>query len=175
MDLIYANISCIFQQAKRKRPELSRSDKKALTSIRLVEKLERIGIDTIMASTYGSSFSPLVLQGSLYARHGSVSPMAQLTFLRNSMSGNQEKLSPSSTASDSSTTKRNIIDKKQDESIPNRESRQRRTSTRAMRSDLGQVVTSAAAPVTSAKETPPAQSALGSISSLLFGRKGGLL
>ncbi|XP_012236484.1 trafficking kinesin-binding protein milt isoform X1 [Bombus impatiens] len=162
-------------QAKRKRPELSRSDKKALTSIRLVEKLERIGIDTIMASTYGSSFSPLVLQGSLYARHGSVSPMAQLTFLRNSMSGNQEKLSPSSTASDSSTTKRNIIDKKQDESIPNRESRQRRTSTRAMRSDLGQVVTSAAAPVTSAKETPPAQSALGSISSLLFGRKGGLL
>lgn len=163
------------QQAKRKRPELSRSDKKALTSIRLVEKLERIGIDTIMASTYGSSFSPLVLQGSLYARHGSVSPMAQLTFLRNSMSGNQEKLSPSSTASDSLTTKRNIIDKKQDESIPNRESRQRRTSTRAMRSDLGQVVTSAAAPVTSAKETPPTQSALGSISSLLFGRKGGLL
>ncbi|XP_068986899.1 trafficking kinesin-binding protein milt isoform X4 [Bombus flavifrons] len=162
-------------QAKRKRPELSRSDKKALSSIRLVEKLERIGIDTIMASTYGSSFSPLVLQGSLYARHGTVSPMAQLTFLRNSMSGNQEKLSPSSTASDSSTTKRNIIDKKQDESIPNRESRQRRTSARAMRSDLGQVVTSAAVPVTAAKETPPAQSALGSISSLLFGRKGGLL
>lgn len=175
MNLVYSNISYIFQQAKRKRPELSRSDKKALTSIRLVEKLERIGIDTIMASTYGSSFSPLVLQGSLYARHGSVSPMAQLTFLRNSMSGNQEKLSPSSTASDSSTTKRNIIDKKQDESIPNRESRQRRTSARAMRSDLGQVVTSAAAPVTAAKETPPAQSALGSISSLLFGRKGGLL
>lgn len=166
-----SNISCIFQQAKRKRPELSRSDKKALTSIRLVEKLERIGIDTIMASTYGSSFSPLVLPGSLYTRHhGTVSPMAQLTFLRNSMSGNQEKLSPSSTASDSSTT--NTIDKKQDESIPNGESKQR-TCARAMRSDLGQV-TSAAVPVTAAKESP-AQSALGSISSLLFGRKGGLL
>ncbi|XP_071877020.1 trafficking kinesin-binding protein milt isoform X3 [Bombus fervidus] len=160
-------------QAKRKRHELSRSDKKALSSIRLVEKLERIGIDTIMASTYGSSFSPLVLQGSLYSRHASASPMAQLTFLRNSMSGNQEKLSPSSTASDSSTTKRNRIDKKQDESTSNRESRQKRTCARAMRSDLGQV-TSAAVPVTAAKESP-AQSALGSISSLLFGRKGGLL
>lgn len=173
MTLIYFNISCIFQQAKRKRHELSRSDKKALTSIRLVEKLERIGIDTIMASTYGSSFSPLVLQGSLYTRHATASPMAQLTFLRNSMRGNQEKLSPSSTASDSSTTKRNIIDKKQDEFTSNRESRQKRTCARAMRSDLGQV-TSAAVPVSTAKESP-AQSALGSISSLLFGRKGGLL
>lgn len=172
MNFIYSNIFCIFQQAKRKRPELSRSDKKALTSIRLVEKLERIGIDTIMASTYGSSFSPLVLPGSLYTRHGTVSPMAQLTFLRNSMSGNQEKLSPSSTASDSSTTKRNTIDKKQEGSIPNGESRQR-TCARAMRSDLGQV-TPAAVPVTAAEESP-AQSALGSISSLLFGRKGGLL
>ncbi|XP_003704554.2 trafficking kinesin-binding protein milt isoform X2 [Megachile rotundata] len=163
------------EPVQRKRTVISRSDKKALTSIRLVEKLERIGIDTIMATTVGSSISPLALQGSLYTRRTTESPMAQLTFLKNSMSssGSQEKLSPSSTASDSAATKRKIIGKKQDESISNRESnRQRRTGARATRPDLGQVTS--AVPVTVTKESP-AQSALGTISSLLFGRKGGLL
>ncbi|XP_043797134.1 trafficking kinesin-binding protein milt isoform X3 [Apis laboriosa] len=163
-------------ETKRKRTVLSRSDKKALTSIRLVEKLERIGIDTIMSSTtIGSSISPLVLQGSLYTRRTTESPMAQLTFLKSSMSssGSQEKLSPSSTASNSLSTKRKIIDKKQDESMSSRESnRQRRTGARAMRPDLGQVTP--AIPVTVTKESP-AQSALGTISAILFGRKGGLL
>ncbi|XP_006624078.2 trafficking kinesin-binding protein milt isoform X1 [Apis dorsata] len=163
-------------ETKRKRTVLSRSDKKALTSIRLVEKLERIGIDTIMSSTtIGSSISPLVLQGSLYTRRTTESPMAQLTFLKSSMSssGSQEKLSPSSTASNSLSTKRKIIDKKQDESTSSRESnRQRRTGARAMRPDLGQVTP--AIPVTVTKESP-AQSALGTISAILFGRKGGLL
>ncbi|XP_017893664.2 trafficking kinesin-binding protein milt isoform X2 [Ceratina calcarata] len=162
-------------EVKRKRTVLSRSDKKALTSIRLVEKLERIGIDTIMASTVGSSISPLALQGSLYTRRATESPMAQLTFLKSSMSssGSQEKLSPSSsTISDSSSIERNEMT--QDESMPNRESsqRQRRTGARTTRPDLGQVTP--AIPVTVSKESP-AQSALGTISSLLFGRKGGLL
>ncbi|XP_029052654.2 trafficking kinesin-binding protein milt isoform X2 [Osmia bicornis bicornis] len=163
------------EHVQRKRTVISRSDKKALTSIRLVEKLERIGIDTIMATTVGSSISPLALQGSLYTRRTMESPMAQLTFLKNSMSssGSQEKLSPSSTSSDSSSMKRKLIGKKQDESIPNRESnRQRRTGARATRPDLGQVTP--AVPVTVTKESP-AQSALGTISSFLFGRKGGLL
>ncbi|XP_017757981.1 PREDICTED: trafficking kinesin-binding protein milt isoform X2 [Eufriesea mexicana] len=156
-------------EAKRKRTTLSRSDKKALTSIRLVEKLERIGIDTIMATTVGSCISPLALQGSLYSRRTG-SPMAQLSFLKSSMSssGSQEKLSPS-TSGDSTSSKRKMIDKKQDESMANR---QRRTGARAMRPDLGQVTS--AIPVTVTKESP-AQSALGTISSLLFGRKGGLL
>ncbi|CAK9814650.1 Trafficking kinesin-binding protein milt [Anthophora quadrimaculata] len=162
-------------EVKRKRTILSRSDKKALTSIRLVEKLERIGIDTIMATTVGSSISPLALQGSLYTRRTTESPMGQLIFLKNSisLSGSQEKLSPSSTASDSSSTKRRMVEKKQDESISNRDStRQRRTGARATRPDLGQVTP--AIPVAVTKESP-AQSALGTISSLLFGRKGGLL
>ncbi|XP_076750608.1 trafficking kinesin-binding protein milt isoform X1 [Xylocopa sonorina] len=162
-------------EVKRKRTMLSRSDKKALTSIRLVEKLERIGIDTIMASTVGSSISPLALQGSLYTRRTTESPMAQLTFLKSSMSssGSQEKLSLSSAVSDSSSTKRKTNENKQDELMPNRESnRQRRTGARATRPDLGQVTT--AIPITVTKESP-AQSALGTISSLLFGRKGGLL
>ncbi|CAK9807373.1 Trafficking kinesin-binding protein milt [Anthophora plagiata] len=162
-------------EVKRKRTILSRSDKKALTSIRLVEKLERIGIDTIMATTVGSSISPLALQGSLYTRRTTESPMGQLIFLKNSisLSGSQEKLSPSSTASESSSTKRRMVEKKQDESISNRDStRQRRTGARATRPDLGQVTP--AIPVAVTKESP-AQSALGTISSLLFGRKGGLL
>lgn len=125
-----------------------------------------------MATTIGSSISPLVLQGSLYTKRTTESPMAQLTFLKSSMSGSQDKLSPSSTASDSSITKRNITDKKQDESMSNRECRQRRSGARAMRRDLGQVTP--AVPVAVTKESP-AQSALGTISSLLFGRKGGLL
>ncbi|XP_076292814.1 trafficking kinesin-binding protein milt isoform X2 [Lasioglossum baleicum] len=160
---------------KRKRTVLSRSEKKALTGIRLVEKLERIGIDTIMATTIGSSISPLALQGSLYTRRPTDSPMAQLTFLKSSMSssGSQEKLSPSSSVSDSSSTKRHLTGKKQNESTSGREtSRQRRTGARATRPDLGQVTS--AVPVTVTKESP-AQSALGTISSLLFGRKGGLL
>ncbi|XP_043253897.1 trafficking kinesin-binding protein milt isoform X1 [Colletes gigas] len=154
-------------EVKRKRPALSRSEKKALTGIRLVEKLERIGIDTIMATTIGSSMSPLAFQGSLYSRRPTESPMAQLTFLKSSMSssGSRDKLSPSSNSSDSSK----VVGKRQDESAP---SRQRRTGARATRPDLGQVTT--AIPVTVTKESP-AQSALGTISSLLFGRKGGLL
>ncbi|XP_015433949.1 PREDICTED: trafficking kinesin-binding protein milt isoform X1 [Dufourea novaeangliae] len=163
------------EQVKRKRTVLSRSEKKALTGIRLVEKLERIGIDTIMATTIGSSISPLALQGSLYTRRTTDSPMAQLTFLKSSISssGSQEKLSPSSTVSDSSSTKRKLAEKKQNEPTLSRETnRQRRTGARATRPDLGQVTP--AVPVTVTKESP-AQSALGTISSLLFGRKGGLL
>ncbi|XP_031848218.1 trafficking kinesin-binding protein milt isoform X2 [Nomia melanderi] len=160
---------------KRKRTVLSRSEKKALTGIRLVEKLERIGIDTIMATTIGSSISPLALQGTLYTRRATDSPMAQLTFLKHSISssGSQEKLSPSSSVSDSSSTKRQLVEKQQAESTSGRETnRQRRTGARATRPDLGQVTP--AVPVTVTKEST-AQSALGTLSSLLFGRKGGLL
>ncbi|XP_076162683.1 trafficking kinesin-binding protein milt isoform X2 [Ptiloglossa arizonensis] len=161
-------------EVNRKRTVLSRSDQKALTGIRLVEKLERIGIDTIMATTVGSSISPLAFQGSLYTRR-TESPMAQLTFLKSSMSssGSQDKLSPSSSISDSSSTKRKIVKKKEEESVPSRESnRQRRSGARATRPDLGQVTP--AIPITVTKESAT-QSALGTISSLLFGRKGGLL
>lgn len=129
-----------------------------------------------MATTAGSSIAPLALQGSLYSRRSNESPMSQLIFSKSSLSssGSQDKLSPSSsTASDSSLPKRSMYDKKKGESVPNRESnRQKRTGARAMRPDLGQVTP--AIPVTVTKESP-AQSALGTISSLLFGRKGGLL
>lgn len=185
-------------QSKKKRPKpaLSRSDKKALTGIRLVEKLERIGIDTIMATTV-SSISPLALHGALYTRRSNESPMAQLTFLKTSMSSSisQEKLiSPSSSASSSSefSLGKAYLSGKRDSSeeagsdmtttqsdsnafnlrAGQSSGRQRRSGAKATRPDLGQVKPPVPTPVT--KESA-AQSALGTISSLLFGRKGGLL
>ncbi|XP_014468694.1 PREDICTED: trafficking kinesin-binding protein milt isoform X2 [Dinoponera quadriceps] len=174
-------------QSKKKRPKpaLSRSDKKALTGFRLVEKLERIGIDTIMATTI-SSISPLALHGALYTRRLTESPMAQLTFLKTSMSSSisQEKLtSPSSSASSASgefpSGKPPLPGKRPGKEAPETNAfnsrtsgRQRRSGARATRPDLGQVKPPAPTPVT--KESA-AQSALGTISSLLFGRKGGLL
>ncbi|XP_033229928.1 trafficking kinesin-binding protein milt [Belonocnema kinseyi] len=167
------------QQQKRKRAKnpLSRSEKKALTGIRLVEKLERIGIEAIMASS--SSTSPLALQGALYTRRNE-SPMAQLTFLRNSMSGSlsQEKLcysssSVSSISDDSVPSLPSDRSRGSDsEGLLSHSNRQRRAGNRSTRPDLGQVKPPVAPPVT--KESA-AQSALGTISSLLFGRKGGLL
>ncbi|XP_018360732.1 PREDICTED: trafficking kinesin-binding protein milt isoform X3 [Trachymyrmex cornetzi] len=184
-------------QVKKKRPKstISRSDKKALTGIRLVEKLERIGIDTIIATTASSSISPLALQGALYTRRSTGSPMAQLTFLKTSMSSStsQEKLiSPSSSTSSTSDefppNKSSLLPGKQDDSKEPEPSvsgsnafnsratgqspdRQRRSGARATRPDLGRVRPPIPTPVT--KESK--QSALGAISSLLFGRKGGLL
>ncbi|KAK0160767.1 hypothetical protein PV328_008138 [Microctonus aethiopoides] len=179
-------------QSKRKRkPALSRSEKKALTGIRLVEKLERIGIDTIMATTASSSISPLALQGALCTRRSVGSPMAQLTFLKGSMSTEKLGSSASSVISSSdsndfrgSTSSQSRQDDRDSLDQPvrsgpwginsrsNQASRQRRGTTGITRPDLGQVKPAVATPVTKESAT---QSALGTLSSLLFGRKGGLL
>ncbi|XP_015177443.1 PREDICTED: trafficking kinesin-binding protein milt isoform X1 [Polistes dominula] len=205
----------------RSKPSLSRSEKKALSGIRLVEKLERIGIDAIMSTTVGSSISPLALQGALYTRRSMKSPMAQLTFLKGSMptSVSQERLFtsslPSSSSSSSSVSSefrskqmlerhmndddhRNKMDDDDDggSSVvssanssldsPMRSfilecafaTQDKRdsdgNSSKPTRSDLGKVMAPAniATPVTRESIT---QTALGSISSLFFGRKGGLL
>ncbi|XP_039305083.1 trafficking kinesin-binding protein milt isoform X2 [Solenopsis invicta] len=184
-------------EIKKKRPKstISRSDKKALTGIRLVEKLERIGIDTIIATTVSSSISPLALQGALYTRRSTGSPMAQLTFLKTSMSSStsQEKLiSPSSSISSTDefpSSKSQLLPGKRDDSKQPEPSvsgsnafnsrtaalspdRQRRSGARATRPDLGRVKPP---PVPTPVTKESKQSALGAISSLLFGRKGGLL
>lgn len=184
-------------QSKKKRSKstITRSEKKGLTGIRLVEKLERIGIDTIMATTVSSSISPLALQGALYTRRSTGSPMAQLTFLKTSISSSisQEKLSPSSStssASDEFPSDKSPLPGKRDNSkepetsvsgsslafnskaVGQSPDRQRRSGAKATRPDLGRVKPPVSTPVT--KESTK-QSALGAISSLLFGRKGGLL
>lgn len=188
------------RKSKRSKPQLSRSDKKALTGIRLVEKLERIGIDTIMATTASSSISPLALQGAIYTRRSMDSPMAQLTSLKTSMSSSisQEKLSSGSSSSSQSSSSGDSLIRKPplppsksrgkeatELGVPARpgsgalntrlgqlSNRQRRSGAGATRPDLGQV--KASSTPQNVKETAT-QSALGTISSLLFGRKGGLL
>ncbi|XP_057331785.1 trafficking kinesin-binding protein milt isoform X2 [Microplitis mediator] len=172
---------------KRKKKPLSRTEKKALAGIRLVEKLERMGIDTIMATNTNSSISPLALQGALCTRRSVESPMAQLTFLKGSMS--TEKLGSSAMSSSESSDSlasfhfmsklendnntKSVRSESRGINSRNQSSRQRRGGTGATRPDLGQVKLAVPPPVTT-KESAT-QSALGTISSLLFGRKGGLL
>ncbi|XP_043283316.1 trafficking kinesin-binding protein milt isoform X2 [Venturia canescens] len=202
-------ISSKTQRKKRSKPALSRSDKKALSTIRLVEKLERIGIDTIMATTASSSVSPLALQGGLYSRRSNDSPMQQLTFLKSSMS--TEKLGGSSSLSScSSNCGSSIAGSSSRGSSTSKSSRDRQAgpdngpaglSTRpnsaglnsrlsqmsqsrqrrggggggTTRPDLGQVKSANSNSTVPVSKESAAQSALGTISSLLFGRKGGLL
>lgn len=65
---------------------LSRQEKRALQSLRLVEKVESIGLDNIMTTHHPIGISPLALQASpalTGVRSRTVSPMAQLTSLKN--------------------------------------------------------------------------------------------
>ncbi len=67
---------------------LSRQEQRALRSIRLMEKVESLGLDNIITSHHQPSvgISPLALQGSpslTGARSRTASPMAQLTSLKN--------------------------------------------------------------------------------------------
>lgn len=166
---------------------------------RVVERLERMGFDNIMAS--GSGMTQVALQGSLF--HRRESPMAQLTFLKGSLSS--EKLGSDAGSSGSSHYAASTISDdsrygasfatNRDERSKSENSEQytlaRRSSARMRRSngarctrpDLGQVrpmQSSNAAGTSSGSSVPVtqesiAQTALGTISSLLFGRKGGLL
>lgn len=185
------------QRKKRAKPALSRSEKKALSGIRLVEKLERIGIEAILATTTSSTVSPLALQGALYSRRSTESPMQQLTFLKSSMSSEKLGFSSMSSCSSSSTSSRDSSEKSlgdrfgesgRDENeargrlgknganprLGQNSRGQQRRGAGATRPDLGQVRPNAPQSVQVSKESAT-QSALGTISSLLFGRKGGLL
>lgn len=65
---------------------LSRQEKRALQSLRLVEKVESIGLDNIIHTHHPIGISPLAIQSSpalTGIRSRTVSPMAQLTSLKN--------------------------------------------------------------------------------------------
>lgn len=65
---------------------LSRQEQRALRSIRLMEKVESLGLDNIISSHQPVGISPLALQGSpslTGALSRTASPMAQLTSLKN--------------------------------------------------------------------------------------------
>lgn len=130
-----------------------------------------MGIDTIMATAGGSSVLPLALQGALCSRRSYDSPMAQLTFLKGSLSSEQLGSASSSVCGDLRDGDRGD----DGNGTPKRPGAGRGTGRRragGSRPDLGQVTSAVSTSVT--KESP-AQSTFGVLSSILFGRKGGLL
>ncbi|XP_063225295.1 trafficking kinesin-binding protein milt isoform X3 [Bacillus rossius redtenbacheri] len=145
------------RKAKRSKMSLSRSERKALTGIRLVEKLERIGLETIMATTPSSV--PLTLHGALYSRRTLKSPMAQLTSLKGALSTPVPAPEVPPPLGVPARPGSGALDR----------ARRQRGAPGSVRPDLGTVGTPSKRP----RSQEP--SALGTISSLLFGRKGGLL
>ncbi|XP_069689119.1 trafficking kinesin-binding protein milt isoform X3 [Periplaneta americana] len=189
-------------KTKRSKMALSRSERKALTGIRLVEKLERIGLETIMATT-ASPMSALTLQGALYTRRTLKSPMAQLTSLKSAIASPGMAL-PSVTAASTNTTVTSASSTLRTSvsstpvappqgseyglGVPGRpgsglldrpppvQSRKQQRVGGMVRPDLGTVLGSVPAKRSrDSIETSPTPGTLGTISSLLFGRKGGLL
>ncbi|XP_023716170.1 trafficking kinesin-binding protein milt isoform X5 [Cryptotermes secundus] len=180
---------------KRSKMALSRSERKALTGIRLVEKLERIGLDTIMATT-AAPMSALTLQGALYTRRTLKSPMAQLTSFKSAIASpgmvapTTSSVSTTVKASESEAMKISTasLNVEQGLGVPGRpgsglldrpppapERKHQRTSG-MVRPDLGTVLGSVPAKRSrDSVEANPNPGTLGTISSLLFGRKGGLL
>lgn len=124
----------------------------ALSGIRLVEKIESIGLDTIVASTSGILHP--TLQGALYTRRCLPSPMAQLTNLKGTLT------SPSIDKNLSDLEKPGVSGRERGTSA--------RGSQRQRRPDLGTV--SGTVTATENRFSGP----LGTISTMLFGRKGGL-
>lgn len=94
---------------------LSRQEKRALRSLRLLEKVESIGLDNIMPSTpRGGGISPLAMQTSSPAfsgvRNRTASPMAQLTSLKpGSRYGGNNSSSNTSTDDELDNNQRTVI------------------------------------------------------------------
>lgn len=153
----------------------------------LVGKIEKIGIGNLMAGTGGA----LSIPGGMYARPALTSPMTQLTCLLPSHSSENltsisEKPAPSIEKLTSPVTKpttnlgipgkpgSGTLNRRLDQL--NARKQRRQGGTGQTRPDLGTVSTRQ----TPERETKPAQpqqqhtSTLGTLSSLLFGRKGGL-
>jgi trafficking kinesin-binding protein 1 len=168
----------------------------ALTGIRLVEKLERIGLETIMATT-AAPMSTLTLQGALYTRRTLKSPMAQLTSLKSAISSPGMVASATFSVSSIVKASNSAAEKtpftgseaiEQDLGVPGRPGsglldhpphapvKKHQRTGGMVRPDLGTVVGSV--PTKRSRdsvEVSPSPGTLGTISSLLFGRKGGLL
>ncbi|XP_021942283.1 trafficking kinesin-binding protein milt isoform X3 [Zootermopsis nevadensis] len=171
---------------KRSKMALSRSERKALAGIRLVEKLERIGLDAIMATT-ATPMSALTLQGALYTRRTLKSPMAQLTSLKSAIASPAASAMSTTATAAEKTPSVGYQNVEQGLGVPGRPgsglldrpppapARKQRTSG-MVRPDLGTVLGSVPAKRScDSIEVSPSPGTLGTISSLLFGRKGGLL
>lgn len=75
---------------------LSRQEKRALRSLRLVEKVESIGLENIIHTHHPVGISPLAMG----ARSRTASPMTQLTSLKNIQQQHQQHLQSHSARSD---------------------------------------------------------------------------
>jgi trafficking kinesin-binding protein 1 len=151
----------------------SRLEKKAkLRSIRLLEKVENLGIENILASSASSRIvSPLALHSSnIYTRYNS--PMTQLTSLKH--------LSEKKVESEE-TKEEPVVEAARSEVSSNAQSRkmQRQKSRRnvngGQRRDLGTVNGTKPESPKKDEEKSLVGGFVGSISSIFFGRKGGLL
>ncbi|XP_046408464.1 trafficking kinesin-binding protein milt [Ischnura elegans] len=151
------------------RPPLSRSDRKALVGMKLVEKLERIGVESIVAHPVyrplQGGLVPLTttLQvGTMYARPAVKSPMAQLTSLKSTL--RSRSLEGAESGSESSVCQEAVVPKRRRQLQPRR------------RQDLGTVpqLKSKQKSVTDSVGPAPVTTR-GTISAIFFGRKGGLM
>lgn len=178
-------------------------EKKALRSLKLLEKVEHFGLENVMATTPSCRISPLALYSSNIYTHRS-SPMAQLTSLkhlaekRNSDENLKAYLASSSSSSSSfdlkspveSTSGINLMHSSSNsnskyDNHPKKHhsdrkiSRIQRTRSRrnvlsnggTVRPDLGKIERKEM----KGEEKTFVGEVVGTISSLLFGRKGGLL
>ncbi|XP_034239410.1 trafficking kinesin-binding protein milt isoform X2 [Thrips palmi] len=174
-------------QSRRHKKGLSRSDRKALSSIRLVEKLERIGLESLV--TPGGNTSD---GRSLYFNPAQRSPMGQLTGMKSPVNGRQPK--PSFVLGgddDSDIPILGMPAKPGSGQLDSRLNRLQQMNNRPVRTDLGSVpgASSSSTPVSRGARGRPdlgsvpsdlgmdshSSSTLGTLSSLWFGRKGGLL
>lgn len=159
-------------------------EKKA--KIRLLQRVEHLGIDNILPSNSSSRIvSPLALHSSnIYTRYNS--PMTQLTSLKHlsEMSKSSEAESSSDVASSSTSTRSNskpeTSNSKSEANTTRAKKMQRQKSRRNMngsgqRSDLGTVNVSKSSEPKESEERSLVGGFVGSISSIFFGRKGGLL
>lgn len=166
-------------------------EKKALRSLKLLEKVEHFGFENVMTSTPSCRISPLALYSSNIYTHRS-SPMAQLTSLkylaekRNSDENLKAHLQGSPQNDLKSPTESNPK-KNHAERKLNRVQRTRSrrnilsNGTGQQRPDLGTVnIRNDLGKIERPQDKPEGEKSImgefvGTISSLLFGRKGGLL
>lgn len=171
-------------------------EKKALRSLKLLEKVEHFGIDNVMSSMTPSSsscrISPLALYSSNIYTHRS-SPMAQLTSLKylTEKRNSDDNLKAHTTVESGGGSRNEINPKKHsnENKKSNRVNRQRSRrnllsngqrpdlGTVNVRPDLGKIgrQKTQEEPSSSSEEKSLVGEFVGTISSLLFGRKGGLL
>lgn len=162
------------------RAETALEKKAKMRSIRLLQRVENLGIDNILPATSSSRMvSPLALHSSnIYTRYNS--PMTQLTSLKHLSEKKKTPESPELSVTDESSTSKS--EPSTSNQARSKQKLQRQKSRRSMnagqRRDLGTVNNSkleSGSDKAKAEEKSYVGGFVGSISSIFFGRKGGLL